>query len=43
VVTGTSTINDIPLIEGDGLSFIQEEKISIITNSDTEIILFDLV
>lgn len=43
VVTGTSTINNIPLIEGDGLSFTQEEKIAIITNSETEIIIFDLV
>jgi hypothetical protein len=31
------------LIEGDGLSFTQEEKISITTNNETEIILFDLV
>ena len=42
VVSGTSTTNDIPLIEGDGLSFTEEEKISIITNDETEIILFDL-
>ena len=42
VVSGTSTTNKIPLIEGDGLSFTQEEKISIITNDETEIILFDL-
>lgn len=43
VVTGTSTINGISLIEGDGLSFTQEKQINIITNSETEIILFDLV
>lgn len=43
VVTGTSTINDIPLIEGDGLSFTEENQIQILTNSETEIILFDLV
>ena len=42
VVTGTSTTNEIPLIEGDGLSFTSEEKISIVTNEETEIILFDL-
>jgi len=43
VISGTSTINDIPLIEGDGLSFTEEEKINIIPNEETEIILFDLV
>ena len=42
VVSGTSTINNIPLIEGDGLSFTEEDKIDIITNTETEIILFDL-
>jgi redox-sensitive bicupin YhaK (pirin superfamily) len=42
VISGTSTINDIPLIEGDGLSFTEEEKINIITDTETEIILFDL-
>ena len=42
VISGTSTINDIPLIEGDGLSFTEEDKINIITNTETEIILFDL-
>ena len=42
VVSGTSTLNDIPLIEGDGLSFTEENKINIITNTETEIILFDL-
>lgn len=43
VVSGTSTINDIPLIEGDGLSFTQEHTITITAPSETEIILFDLV
>ena len=43
VVTGTLIINDISLIEGDGLSFTQEQLIKIVTNSETEIILFDLV
>ena len=43
VISGTSTINDIPLIEGDGLSFTEEKKINITPNEETEIILFDLV
>jgi redox-sensitive bicupin YhaK (pirin superfamily) len=42
VVSGTSTLNDIPLIEGDGLSFEEESKINITPNEETEIILFDL-
>lgn len=42
VVSGTSILNNIPLVEGDGLSFIQEDKINIITDTETEIILFDL-
>lgn len=42
VISGESIINNIPLIEGDGLSFTQEEKIQINTNTETEIILFDL-
>lgn len=42
VISGTSTLNDIPLIEGDGLSFELEDKINIIPNEETEIILFDL-
>jgi quercetin 2,3-dioxygenase len=43
VVSGTSTINNISLIEGDGLSFTQEKKIDIFTNNETEIILFNLM
>ena len=43
VISGTSTINGIPLIEGDGLSFIRERNIKIVTSDETEIILFDLV
>lgn len=43
IVTGTSTTNNIPLIEGDGLSFTEENTIIISPTSDTEIILFDLV
>ena len=42
VISGIFTINDIPLIEGDGLSFTEEEKINIITDTEIEIILFDL-
>ena len=42
VISGTSTTNDIPLIEGDGLSFTQESSLKIATTSETEIILFDL-
>jgi hypothetical protein len=42
VVSGTSTLNNIDLIEGDGLSFTEEDKINIITDIETEIILFDL-
>jgi redox-sensitive bicupin YhaK (pirin superfamily) len=43
VVSGTSTTNDIPLIEGDGLSFTEEHSLSITTTDETEIILFDLL
>jgi quercetin 2,3-dioxygenase len=42
VISGTSTTNDIPLIEGDGLSFTEESLLKITTTSETEIILFDL-
>jgi hypothetical protein len=43
VVSGEATINDSPLIEGDGLSFIEEDTIKLISISESEIILFDLV
>ena len=43
VVTGTATINDQSVIEGDGLSFENENAINISTNGESEIILFDLV
>lgn len=43
VVSGEPTINDLSLIEGDGLSFIEEDQIQINTTSESEIILFDLV
>jgi redox-sensitive bicupin YhaK (pirin superfamily) len=43
VVSGETTINDLPLIEGDGLSFVEENSINLISTSESEIILFDLV
>ena len=42
VISGEVIINSIPLIEGDGLSFIEEDKIEIVTSTESEIILFDL-
>ena len=42
VVTGSLTINGIDLIEGDGLSFINESDITISNTNESEIILFDL-
>ena len=35
VISGTSIINDIPVIEGDGLSFTQENIIQIQTDNET--------
>ena len=43
VVLGEATVNSIPLIEGDGLSFVEENVIRITSPQDVEIILFDLV
>jgi len=43
VVLGEATVNGLSLIEGDGLSYIEESKIEISTSSESEIILFDLV
>jgi len=43
VISGTSTTNDIPLIEGDSLSFTNEHTINITATNETEIILFDLL
>jgi redox-sensitive bicupin YhaK (pirin superfamily) len=43
VVLGVVTVNSIPLIEGDGLSFVEEGVIQITSPQDAEIILFDLV
>jgi redox-sensitive bicupin YhaK (pirin superfamily) len=42
VVTGTVTINNTELIEGDGLSFSEESLITISNPNESEIILFDL-
>ena len=43
VVTGTATINNQPVQEGDGLSFEHESAIAIASPENSEIILFDLV
>ena len=42
VVTGSASINNIAVTEGDGLSFSEEELITIINANESEIILFDL-
>jgi redox-sensitive bicupin YhaK (pirin superfamily) len=42
VVSGDVNINNHSLIEGDGLSFIDENKIEITTKKESEIILFEL-
>jgi len=42
VVTGTVTVNDRDLIEGDGLSYEGESIITITNTNESEIILFDL-
>jgi len=43
VVKGTLNINNLDLIEGDGLSFENESQIIITKPLDSEIILFDLI
>jgi redox-sensitive bicupin YhaK (pirin superfamily) len=43
VVKGEININNYPLIEGDGLSFTEENLITITNSNESEIILFDLV
>jgi redox-sensitive bicupin YhaK (pirin superfamily) len=43
VVTGTLNVNNIDLIEGDGLSFTNEYAIIISNPTESEVILFDLV
>ena len=42
VISGTLIVNEIELIEGDGLSYMDENKIVIQPQEETEIILFDL-
>jgi redox-sensitive bicupin YhaK (pirin superfamily) len=42
VVTGTVTVNELYLIEGDGLSYSDEPVITITSATESEIILFDL-
>lgn len=42
VVSGEVLVNDLDLIEGDGLSFIEENKLKIDPKTESEIILFDL-
>ena len=42
VISGEATINDITVIEGDGISFTEESLLQIATTSEIEIILFDL-
>ena len=42
VVSGTVTVNDRELIEGDGLSYDSETVITITNPNESEIILFDL-
>jgi redox-sensitive bicupin YhaK (pirin superfamily) len=43
VVTGTLSVNNLNLIEGDGLAIKQEKSIAITQTENSEIILFDLV
>lgn len=43
VVSGTATINNQLVIEGDGLSFENESEIEILDPKESEIILFDLI
>ena len=42
VVKGSTILNGINLIEGDGLSFVDDSNISLINSVDCEIIMFDL-
>lgn len=42
VATGTVIVNNLELIEGDGLAFIEENNITITNPNESEIILFDL-
>lgn len=42
VVSGTATVNNTPVQEGDGISFENESEIEIFNPKEAEIILFDL-
>lgn len=42
VVSGSVSINGLELVEGDGLSYIEETSIDILSKEESEIILFDL-
>ena len=42
IVSGSVNINGLDLIEGDGLSYIEEESIDISPKEESEIIVFDL-
>jgi len=42
IVKGSVTINGLELIEGDGLSYLEEELIDISPKEESEIIVFDL-
>lgn len=43
IVSGSVIINGLSLIEGDGLSYIEEKTIKILPSTESEIILFDLI
>jgi len=43
VVTGELEVNSFPLVEGDGLSFTDEELLHVHKPQNSEVILFDLV
>jgi len=42
VVTNSLSVNDLSLIEGDGLSFVDESQLTITNPAESEVILFDL-
>jgi redox-sensitive bicupin YhaK (pirin superfamily) len=42
MVKGTATVNNLDLIEGDGLSISEESTITIANPNESEIIVFDL-
>lgn len=42
IISGSVNINGLDLIEGDGLSYIEEQSIDISPKEESEIIVFDL-